>query len=174
MKILDKVLVMAYLQTKDEFAFRMLYQRHAQALWKVAIYQCNGDKNLAEEITQESWIRAVQGLERFEWRCSLRTWLTKIIINRCREYYRTIPNQSGLIGMAYHVPGPDHALELKDTVSLVAELPEGYRTILLLHDLEGYRHEEIAIMLDIAPGTSKSQLHQARKAFRKLFENQNK
>lgn len=174
MKILDKVLVMAYLQTKDEFAFRMLYQRHVQALWKVAIYQCNGDKILAEEITQESWIRAVQGLERFEWRCSLKTWLTKIVINRCKEHYRTIPMQSGLHEFTAQIPSPDYALELKNTVSLVYALPEGYRTILLLHDLEGYRHEEIAIMLDIAPGTSKSQLHQARKAFRKLFEHQNK
>jgi RNA polymerase sigma-70 factor, ECF subfamily len=174
MKILDKVLVMAYLQTKDEFAFRLLYQRHAQALWKVAIYQCNGDKVLAEEITQDSWIRAVQGLERFEWRCSLRTWLTKIVINRCKEHYRAVVHQSGFDGIIEHIPSSDHEFELRDTLNIVNTLPEGYRTILLLHDLEGYRHDEIAVMLDIAPGTSKSQLHQARKAFRKLFEIQNK
>lgn len=165
MKILDQALVKAYLTTRDEFAFKIIYHRHAQAMWSMAMRLCDGDQSIAEEVTQDAWMRAVQGIEHFEWRSGLRTWLIKIVINRCREHYRSKRVYEPVDAVQDTTP----AYEINDTLKLVDRLPEGYRTILLLHDFEGYKHDEIAQMLDIAPGTSKSQLHQARKAFRTIF-----
>ena len=172
MNIIDKALVMAYLNTRDEYSFRLLYKRHASAMWNMAFKLCPGDLLAAEEITQNAWMRAVMNLEKFEWRSSLRTWLIGIVINSAREENRTKTLKTSL--QPEIVEGlKTEEKQINDTMPLIEKLPEGYRTILLLHDLEGYKHEEIASMLDIAVGTSKSQLHQARKAFRLLYNTHN-
>lgn len=167
MNWVDQVLVAAYLKTKDEISFRMLYSRHTRQLWNMAMKLTGGNQQLSEEITQDTWMRAVQALPQFEWRSGFRTWLIKICINRWREEKRKktfseIDDSLLIIQPAESYTG--------DTEKIIALLPDGYKTVLLLHDLEGYKHEEIATMLDIAPGTSKSQLHAARKAFRNLIQ----
>jgi len=170
MNLIDRALVTAYLQSKEEASFRLLYSRHAKPLWNMAMKLTNGDTHQAEEIVQDTWMRAIQGLDKFEWRSSLRTWLLKISINRWKENRR----KETTIGLEDVATNADpYATSAYDTHKIVALLPEGYQTVLLLHDLEGYKHEEIAQLLDIAPGTSKSQLHQARKAFRKLIQKEN-
>lgn len=170
MNLIDRVLVSAYLKSRDETSFRMLYSRHAPALWNMAMKLAGGDKHLAEEIVQDTWMRALQGLDKFEWRSGLRTWLFKISINRWREIQR---KKSAVALEDIHLSPEPYSIGENDTHKIVALLPEGYQTVLLLHDVEGYKHEEIALLLDIAPGTSKSQLHQARKAFRNLIQKEN-
>jgi RNA polymerase sigma-70 factor, ECF subfamily len=170
MNFVDKALVTVYLQTQDETTFRLLYARHAQALWNMAMKLTAGNGSKAEEVVQDTWFRAITGLPSFEWRSSLRTWMIKILINRWREMNR---KKSEVVLEEAHLQSDQNAIILNDTQRVVALLPEGYRTVLLLHDLEGYKHEEIARMLDIAPGTSKSQLYQARKAFRELIQKEN-
>lgn len=124
----------------------------------------------AEEMVQDTWLRVITGLPSFEWKSGLRTWMIKILINRWREINR---KKSEVSLEEAHLQSDHQTIKINDTQQVMSLLPEGYRTVLLLHDLEGYKHEEIARMLDIAPGTSKSQLHQARKAFRKLIQKEN-
>lgn len=170
MKFIDQALVTTYLRTRDETTFRLLYSRHAQALWNMAMKLTAGNTPKTEEMVQDTWLRVITGLPSFEWKSSLRTWMIKILINRWREMNR---KKSEVALEEAHLLSDHHAIRINDTQPVIALLPEGYRTVLLLHDLEGYKHEEIALMLDIAPGTSKSQLHQARKAFRKLIHKEN-
>lgn len=170
MNLIDRVLVSAYLKSKDETSFRMLYSRHAPSLWNMALKLTGGEKHLAEEIVQDTWMRALRGLDKFEWRSGLRTWLIKISINRWREMQR---KKSAVALEDIHLSPESYPTAETDTYKIVALLPEGYQTVLWLHDVEGYKHEEIAHILDIAPGTSKSQLHQARKAFRNLIQREN-
>lgn len=173
MNWIDKLLVASYLKTRDETAFKLLYRRHAKAMWVIAFNMVQGNRPEAEEITQDAWMRAIKGLDRFEWKSSLRTWLLAIVVNRCKEAYRSRKAFVDLDAVDNtHSIHPSDELELYDAHQLIRSLPTGYRTILILHDLEGYQHDEIAAILDIAPGTSKSQLHQARKAFRKLYDHQ--
>lgn len=132
-------------------------------MWNMACKLCPGDLLAAEEITQNAWMRAVMNLEKFEWRSSLRTWLIGIVINSAREENRTKTLKTSL--QPEIVEGlKTEEKQINDTMPLIEKLPKDIEPSYLLHDLEGYKHEEIASMLDIAVGTSKSQLHQARKA----------
>ena len=114
------------------------------------------------------WIRACTRLSKFEWKSSLKTWLTGILINCIREQSKKKREEQLPDDWPASIAMPNGAhLNLEQAI---ARLPAGYRDVLLLHDLEGYTHEEIGAVLDINAGTSKSQLHYARKAIRKLME----
>ena len=116
-----------------------------------------------------TWLVAVQGLAGFRWESSLKTWLAGIAVNACREIRRRRARDSALIRSeqreeASSLPIQDAAK--MDLERAVASLPEGYREVLVLHDIEGYTHEEIAALLGIDRGTSKSQLSRARRELR--------
>ena len=129
-----------------------------------------GDVPRAEDCLQDAWLRAIAGLERFAWRSSLRTWIRGIAINCWREGWRG-DRRAPLRLVEDHEPEPGlPATSPLDVIALqraVATLPDGYRAVLVLHDVEGYTHEEIAEALGIVPGTSKSQLARARAAVRR-------
>jgi RNA polymerase sigma-70 factor (ECF subfamily) len=156
----DRVLAQAFLSRHDEHAFRELYRRHSSALYRLALRLC-GDPSEAEEAVHDGWVRAVRGLLDFRWHSSLRTWLFGIVINRCREGRRRREGVS-LVPEPVAAP-PDERIDL---VRVLAALPDGCREVLLLHDVEGFSHAEIAELLGIAPGTSKSQLFHARRSIR--------
>lgn len=171
---LDRILVETFLLTRDEGVFRLLYRRHAPALWRLGLRLCEGDANAAEAIVQEAWVRAVERLKEFAWKSALRTWLAGIVVHCWREALRREKQQlerfeAPEAGLTIAEQAEDHDLRM-DVATAFAQLPQGYRTVLMLHDLEGYRHEEIAAMLGIAVGSSKSQLHHARRAFREIFK----
>ena len=118
---------------------------------------------------QESWIRAVGGVARFAWQSSLRTWLCSIVVNCCREVWREARQKLVVADDAHvSVPADDIAGRI-DVAAALARLPTGYRAVLVLHDVVGYTHEEIAERLGIEPGTSKSQLSRARRAMRRAL-----
>lgn len=154
----------------DEEAFRALYRRHTPALYGLVARLLGDGGPDADDVIQETWIRAVRALPAFEWRSSLRTWLCGIAVNRVREQIRRrgrrLDDQPLVEAPAGRTAAPDGLLDLE---AAVATLPDGYRTVLLLHDWEGYSHPEIARRLDIAVGTSRSQLFHARRALRRLL-----
>ncbi|MCI0403726.1 MAG: sigma-70 family RNA polymerase sigma factor [Acidobacteria bacterium] len=162
----DRALVARFLRARDEASFRALYRAHSPRLLLFARRLLGGEQD-AEDTLQETWMRAVRRLESFRWESSLRTWLCAIVLNCCREArrhrrpqadpesVRQFPAPAGL--------GPAEAAQLE---ALVRTLPDGYREVLVLHDLEGYTHEEISGLLGIAEGTSKSQLFRARQTLR--------
>ena len=159
----------AFLSRSDEASFRSLYRAHTPALYRLALRMLDGSEADAEEAVQAAWIRAVEGLRSFRWESSLRTWLTGIILNCCREARRRGFREREAVGAfppPPREPPPPPGDARVDLGRAVAGLPDGYREVLVLHDVEGLTHEEIAAALGIEIGTSKSQLHRARQALR--------
>jgi len=165
-------LVEIFLNTRSEMAFRKLYRTFTPALYALSLRFCPQDQSMAEELVQETWLVAIQKLPVFEWRSSLKTWLTGILINLNRQKYRQNSverayKQAFEQDQASQIPASiDWEINSLDLEHAITSLPVGYRQILILHDVEGYTHREISEMLAINTGTSKSQLFQARKAMR--------
>jgi len=163
----DRALVESFLARRGEAAFLALYRRHTPALLGLASRLGGRPPREAEDLVQEAWLRAAPALSGFRWESSLRTWLSGFVVNVWREARRALPREE---------PAPESlpeqqaatfaAAERIDLERAVGELPDGYRAVLVLHDVEGFTHEEIAGQLAIEPGTSKSQLARARRALR--------
>jgi RNA polymerase sigma-70 factor, ECF subfamily len=172
----DEELVKSYLENRSESAFRALYRAHTPYLFCLALRMCRGDRQEAEEAVQEGWIRAAQRLAGFRGDSTLRTWLAGIVINCSRERRRhwrhrladpePEPRSGPALEPRNSTPAPSPGVRV-DLGRLVAALPDGQREVLVLFDVEGYTHQEIAASLGIAPGTSKSRLFEARRALRR-------
>lgn len=165
-------MVRKFLSRRDESSFRELYRRHTPALYQLALRLAGWNVHEAEEVVQDTWVRAIEALAGFRWESSLRTWLCSIAINRCRELYRLRAKQSHALviePLAEEIPHAEN-FERLDLEQAIAALPNGYRQVLVLHDVEGYTHEEISRLLEIEVGTSKSQLSRARHAVRESLQ----
>ena len=163
----DAELVAAWLDRRDDSAFRALFARHAPAMLALLIRLHEGEMDEAEDTLQEAWVRAAARLDEFGWRSSLRTWLTGIAINLWRERRRSRATHARVVGsIAPPGPTPPWHPETLDLERGIAALAPGYREVLILYDVNGHSHEEIAEMLGVAVGTSKSQLARARAALR--------
>ena len=165
----DAEMVRRYLAGRSEEAFRALYQEHSPYLFCLALRLTGGRRDESEDALQEAWLRAAGRMPSFRGGSRLRTWLAGFVINCCREIGRRRRPASDLdaVEPAAAPAPPETGLDLE---RLVAALPEGQRSVLGLFHLEGYSHEEIAAMLDIAPGTSKSRLFEARRNLRRWLE----
>lgn len=150
------------LRRGDESSFRELYRLYTPRLFAVALRLLTRRAD-AEDAVQETWLRAVRGLSGFRGDSSFRTWLTGIGIRCALELLR----QRGPADFGSPEVGVESAPHLAiDLERAIAALPDGYRIVLLLHDVEGRTHDEIGSLLGIEPGTSKSQLFHARRALR--------
>jgi RNA polymerase sigma-70 factor (ECF subfamily) len=150
------------LRRGDEAAFRELYRLHTPRLFAVT-KRLLSESTDAEDAVQEAWLRAVRGLGTFRQESSFATWLTGIGIRCALEILR---KRSPLVIEPLE-PSIETVPHLTvDLERAIAELPAGYRAVLVLHDVEGRTHEEIGTLLDIEPGTSKSQLFHARRTLR--------
>jgi len=166
----DKALAELVWRDADERAFRTLYRRHTPRLYQFALRVLGGDEPEAEDVVQETWIRAVEKLRGFRWDANLNTWLTGIALNVCRGLFRRKDRKWMEIREDLELavpPRPEH--ERIDLEEALVKLPPGYRTVLVLHDVEGFTHEEIAGQLDVSVNTSKSQLFHARRTLRSLL-----
>lgn len=143
-------------------------------MYGLAMRLTNGDAAESQDIVHDAWMRAAERLGGFEWRSALRTWLSSIVINRWRESARAAVRLHAAPVEEHHAGGDDTRLagtiDRIDLERAVAALAPGRREVLLLHDVEGYTHEEIAGLLGIEAGTSKSQLSRARAELRRLLE----
>jgi RNA polymerase sigma-70 factor (ECF subfamily) len=169
----DRSLVDAVARTGDEAAFRVLYRRHTPALYRLAFRLGGGDEPWAEELVQRAWIRAVEGLATFGWRSALSTWLGGIAVNCARELWREGRGRDESLDEEEHPASNASPAGAEDRIDLdraIERLPRGYRQVFVLHDVEGYTHEEIGGLLGIEPGTSKSQLSHARRRLRASLE----
>ena len=153
----------------DEAAFRGLYRRHTPRLFQLALRLLAGDEAEAEDVVQDTWIKAVERLDGFRWESELGTWLHAIALNVSREALRRRGNRREVEWPEGEEPAAAAAPETIEPVDLeaaIAALPAGYRTVFVLHDVEGHTHEAIAEELGVTPGTTKSQLFRARRAVR--------
>ena len=164
----DRVLAEALLSRGDERAFRELYRRHTPALYQLALRVVGGNDADAQDVIQDTWVRATAKLDGFRWESSLRTWLTGIALNLSREVLRRRARRPTieLTELNEPVARPPRLGDRMDLERAIAALPPGSRMILVLHDIEGYTHEEIVRRLRISTGTSKSQLFAARRSLR--------
>jgi RNA polymerase sigma-70 factor (ECF subfamily) len=167
----DRDLAEAVVAGGAEWAFRELYGRHAPRVFQLIRRLIGRERADAEDILQDVWIQAVRALPQFRWEATFSTWLTGIAINQTRTWWRRR-------GARVFEPVDERALFARelpagqrlDLESALASLPDGRRAVLVLHDIEGLTHEEIAERLGVAVGTSKSQLFAARRAMRAYLE----
>jgi RNA polymerase sigma-70 factor (ECF subfamily) len=163
----EQALVARFVRHGDEEAFRLLFRQHSPRMYAMALRLMAGRAADAEDVVQDAWLRAATRLGAFEWRSALSTWLTSIVINCARERLRAKPVVAAEdVALPPPAVAPAASAERIDLDRAIASLPDGYREVLVLHDVHGLTHEEIARALDVAPGTSKSQLFHARRAVR--------
>ena len=158
----------------DAAALDALYRRHASRVYTV-VRRLTGDDAQAEDAAQETWMRAMRALPSFRGQAMFSTWLHRIAVN-CALYRRRRDRhqeqESALPeGLVDERPRDEPLLRVR-LQRAMDRLPEGMRRVLVLHDVEGYTHEEIAEMLGVAPGTCKSQLFKARAKMRSLLRPQ--
>jgi RNA polymerase sigma-70 factor (ECF subfamily) len=168
----DRGLVGRYIELRDESSFRELYRRHSPSIFGLVLRLSGYDREEAEDTVQETWVRACRKMGEFRWESSLKTWLCSIAVMRTRERRRSRsrrPEESLDPEDAPPRPPAAHGVVSVDLERAIASLPERYRHVLVLRDIEGYTHDEIGRMLEISPGTSKSQLFRARRAIREFL-----
>jgi RNA polymerase sigma-70 factor (ECF subfamily) len=165
----DRDLANAISAGGDELAFRELYRRHTPRLYQLML-RMMGSVPEAEDVVQDTWVRAIERLEQFRWESRLSTWLIGIGMNLCRDRLRRSTRRGDVtLGGVDRTTGSAHNEERIDLERAIAQLPLGYREVLLMHDVEGLTHVEIGERLGIAEGTSKSQLFFARRTMRRLL-----
>jgi len=163
-------------QHGDQAAFEGLYRQHVAKIYGLALRLC-GRPRPAEELTQDAFVQAWKNIRGFKFKSSFRTWMHRITVNcylqeqRCESSRRSrwLPDPSDtLISMS---GDSGQAINLQiDLESAIDQLPPGARMILILHDIEGYRHQEIAEMLNLSVGTSKTQLQRARTIIKEIWQ----
>ncbi len=166
----------------DMPAFEELYQRHNRRVYSLCL-RMTQNVSEAEDLAQEVFIQLFRKIGSFRGDSAFTTWLHRLTVNQVLMHFRKrsvrdektteegeMPDQA-VIG----TENPNQ-MPVVDRIALdhaIAQLPVGYRTVFVLHDVEGYEHEEITRMLGCAVGTSKSQLHNARMKLRGLLKQRN-
>ncbi len=156
----------------DPHALDLLYRRHSEFLFTVAR---RGTRNSAdaEDAVHDTFMRATAGMCRFRGDSSVRTWLVAILRNRLREAQRRALYECASTERMATVAAPEPTPTAVDPIDLSRALdamPRRYQEVLLLHDLEGFTHEDISRLLGIAVGTSKSQLTRGRRWLRERLD----
>jgi RNA polymerase sigma factor (sigma-70 family) len=145
----------------------ILYRRYARAMYNLCLIYEN-DRDYAKDILQEAFIKIFRSIDSFDRKGSLKTWMKKIVTNTAIDHYRKKINEAQLIPIENIIhPFSDEEsiasiLNTKDIISQVNRLPDGARMIFQLYAIEGYSHKEIANLLKISEGTSKSQISRAK------------
>jgi RNA polymerase sigma-70 factor (ECF subfamily) len=161
----------------DSGAERRLYDAHVGRVYRLA-HRMTGQADLAEEFTQEAFVRAFERLGSFEGRSRLSTWLHSIAVTvvlngmrrvrRNRERERAVDESSHLEALGGSTRETDHNLRLALHRAL-DELNDDMRMVVVMHDLEGFTHEEIAAAMNVETGTSKARLSRARAKLREIL-----
>lgn len=166
----------------DMTAFEELYRRHSRRVYSLCLRMTQNAAE-AEDLAQEAFIQLFRKIGSFRGASAFTTWLHRLTVNQVLMHFRK--RKSRHEQTATEEETPDRAepgtenqdrMPVIDRIALdkaMAQLPQGYRTVFVLHDIEGYEHEEIARMLGCAVGTSKSQLHKARMKLRGLLQQTN-
>jgi len=157
-------------QAGDRAAFDDLYARHAGRVYAVCLRMA-GHVGEAERLTQDAFVLAWRRLASFRGDSAFSSWLHRIAVNAVLEDRRRARRRGARLEAAANQAAlePARSLRIEERMDLeraIAALPERARAVLVLHDIEGYRHDEIAALLGIATGTAKAQLHRARRLLR--------
>lgn len=155
----------------DEAAGRALYDAHVDRVYWLA-YRLSGRHDLAQDFTQDVFVRAFSRLEEYRGEAAFGSWLhaiaMSVILNGLRKVKRFDAREAALDDAVMVASSTRHAEpDLKERLAkAIDELPEGCRVVFLMHDVEGFTHEEIGAALEISAGTSKAQLSRAKAKLR--------
>jgi RNA polymerase sigma-70 factor (ECF subfamily) len=161
-------------QAGDLVAFERLYRDNERKVFGLC-FRLSSDPALAEELTQEVFVRAWRKLSSFRGESAFSSWLYPLTVNvalserrsrRRRDARIVATDDPASLERAPRSPAPEAGFDLEKAM---ATLPPGARAVFVLHDVEGRTHEEIAQLLGLAPGTSKAQLHRARRLLREAL-----
>ena len=166
----------------DVGAFEQLYERHNRRVYSLCLRMTQNAAE-AEDLAQEAFIQLFRKIGSFRGESAFTTWLHRLTVNQCLMHFRkrsvklekTTEEGETPVQIVRGTENPN-AMPIMDRIALdnaLKQLPPGYRTVFVLHDIEGHEHEEIAKMLGVAVGTSKSQLHKARMKLRKILRSRN-
>jgi RNA polymerase sigma-70 factor, ECF subfamily len=166
------------LTDEEQKAFQELYQTHHRRVYSTCL-RMTRDFSEAEDLTQEIFVHLFRALGSFRGESAFTTWLHRLTVNHVLMHFRkrkvraVQPTEDGELQVQAFTASYDHKrTNIVDRILLsevIAQLPDGYREALVLHDIEGFEHKEIAEMRGRTEGTSKSQLHKARRALRELI-----
>ncbi len=175
--------------TGDRAAYERIYRRHADRVFGLCL-RLTSNREEAEILTQDAFVKGWLSLAGYAGRGGLGGWLGRIAVNLWRDRWRSRERSRRLLddlardsGLPETAPGgpparpaamtdDERVVPLLTGVDLercIARLPEGARTVFVLHDVEGYTHEDIGDLLGVVPGTVKSQLHRARRLLRGML-----
>ncbi len=154
----------------DAAAFERLYHRHVARVSALAKWLLGDDE--VDDAVQEVFIRVWHKLDTFAGQSAFSTWLHRVAVNlilRRRQHrggrrQRFVADETATAALPARASRPDLRIAIERAVD---QLPAGAREVFVLHDMEGYKHEEISAMLGVDPGTSRSQLHRARMLLRR-------
>lgn len=161
----------------DRLAFEKLYRSHCDRIYGLCWRMCGGDAALAEDMVQEAFVRAWNKLHLFKGDSKFGTWLHRLAVNVVlsdrRIRVKRLKREQAFSDDVERVQVGDRDVFSglrKDLEAAIAGLPERARTVLILYDVEGYQHNEIAEMTGMAVGSSKAQLHRARKLIQETLK----
>ena len=162
----------------DRGAFERVYRQHVNRVFSLCARMVS-DRARAEELTQDVFVRAWEKLHLFRGESSFGTWLHRLTVNvvlnarkvegRQRSRYEESDDDAGMDSLPGVVGMPLAPGDLLDLEEAITRLPPGARRVFVLHDVEGYKHEEIAEMLGVTSGATKAQLHRARLLLREAL-----
>ena len=160
-------------QAGDRAAFRQLYEEHVERIYALCL-RLTGDPEEAMEGTQDAFVRAWEKLGTFRGEAAFSTWLHRLTVNVVLAGRRSAGRRERRAEAAAAESGPRVVAAPRaglgvDLERAIARLPPGARAVFVLYDVEGYRHQEIAELTGIAAGTSKAQLHRARRLLREAL-----
>jgi len=165
----------------DLAAFEMVYQRYHRRTYSLAL-RMTGSSTEAEDLTQEVFIQLFRKIGSFRGDSAFSTWLHRMTVNQVLMHFRRRSVKNERTSEDGEMPeqtvrgsANPNKMQVVDRIALkkaIAELPNGYRRVFILHDVEGFEHEEVARMMGVSVGTSKSQLHKARLKLRGLLVKQ--
>jgi RNA polymerase sigma factor (sigma-70 family) len=157
----------------DRRAFEMLYRRHSSRVYGAVLRLAGYDHARAEDLVQEAFVRAWQKLDSFRHESSFGTWIYRLAVNTALMSIRARNADPVSILDDEHMPDqgdtPFCPAERDELERAIGTLPPRARAVLVLHDVEGWKHEEIATELGMAVGTSKAQLHRARGLLKRVL-----
>lgn len=157
----------------DAAAFEQLYRRHAGRVHGTILRLVGRDRARAEELTQDAFVQAWRKLGSFRFESAFATWLHRLGVNIALMDLRIRRDEDAMdddeLQAAAGGEVPFCAAERGDLERAVAALPARARAVLVLHDVEGFKHEEISAELRMAVGSSKAQLHRARGLLRRML-----
>ena len=171
---MDEGDLIARVRRGEQRAQRELYDTHVDRVFRLA-YRMAGDSDTARDFTQETFIRAFQRMDSFRGESSLATWLhsiaVSVVLNGLRSVKRFDKRRANVeegLGVASGIREAEPDLKTRLAAAIDA-LPDGYRMTFLMHDVEGFTHEEIGATMGVQPGTSKAQLSRARAKLREAL-----